>query len=267
MRSPFPGMDPYLESPALWSDFHASFVTYWRDALIEALPGNYEARIDEKVNLVEVFPHRKKLIEPDVAVTQRWPGRSAAFSAPAGVATLEPVTLDLLVEEETHARHIEILHRPNRTLVAVLELLSPANKEEPGRSLYLAKRTAIIHQPVHLVELDLLLKGQRLPMAGDLPPGDYYALVSRSQRRPECQVYAWTLRQPLPAIPIPLLPPDADVWFDLGTVFATTYARGRYAPSVDYASPPPVALDPARLAWITARARGEDSGCPTANEA
>ena len=23
MSSPFPGMDPYLETPALWSDFHA----------------------------------------------------------------------------------------------------------------------------------------------------------------------------------------------------------------------------------------------------
>ena len=64
--------------------------------------------------------------------------------APAGVATLEPVTIPLVIEEEeTHERYIEILHRPERTLVAVLELLSPANKEEPGRSDYLAKRNAL----------------------------------------------------------------------------------------------------------------------------
>jgi len=248
-------MDPYLETPALWSDFHASFITYWRDALIECLPSNYEARIDEKVNLVEVSPFRKKLIEPDVAVTQRGLSR-APSPAPPGVATLEPLTLSLVIEEETHERHIEILHRPDRTLVAVLELLSPANKEEPGRTLYLAKRNAIVHHLVHLVELDLLLKGQRLPLEEDLPPGDYYALVSRGDQRPACQVYFWTVRQSLPPIPIPLLASDPDVWFDLGAVFTTTYERGRYARSVDYSNPPPITLDTGRLAWVTERARG-----------
>ncbi len=218
MPSPFPGMDPFLETPALWSDFHARFITYWSDALADLLPDNYEARIDEKVRLVEV--------------------------APARVATLEPVTLSLVSEEEeAHERHIEILHRPERTLVAVLELLSPANKEEPGRSDYLAQRHALLRQPIHLVEIDLLIGGRRLPPEDGLPPGDYYALVSRGDRRPKCDVYVWTLRQRLPAIPIPLLPPDPDVWLDLAAVFATAYERGRYARSLDYASPPPVALD------------------------
>jgi len=249
-------MDPYLETPALWSDFHASFITYWSDALSDCLPSNYEARIDEKVHLVEVSPPRSKRLERDVAVSQRRPSKTPS-PAPAGVATLEPVTLSLVIEEETHERHIEILHRPDHTLVAVLELLSPANKEEPGRTLYLAKRNALVLHPVHLIELDLLLKGQRLPLMEELPPGDYYALVSRGDQRPACDVYAWTLRQPLPAIPIPLLPPDPDVWFDLGAVFTTTYERGRYARSVDYAAPPTVALDAARLAWVRERARGE----------
>jgi hypothetical protein len=248
-------MDPYLETPALWSDFHASFITYWRDALMACLPRNYEARIDEKVHLIEVSPPRKKLVEPDVAVSQRGPS-SLPSPAPAGVAVLEPVTLSLLIEEETHEGLIEIRHRPDRTLVGVLELLSPANKEEPGRTLYQAKRNALLNHPVHLVEVDLLLKGQRLSLQEDLPPGDYYALVSRGDQRPACQVYAWTVRQPLPAIPIPLLAPDPDVWIDLGAVFRTTYERGRYDRSVDYTAPPPIALDPARLAWVTERAAG-----------
>jgi hypothetical protein len=172
------------------------------------------------------------------------------------VATLEPVSLSLVIEEETHERHIEILHRPDHTLVAVLELLSPANKEEPGRSSYLARRGALIPFPVHLIELDLLLKGQRLPLEEELPPGDYFALLSRGNRRPKCDVYAWTMRQPLPALPIPLLPPDADVWIDLGAVFRTTYERARYARSVDYAGPPAMALDAERLTWVREQARG-----------
>src|SRR5262245_23366919 len=167
MPSPFPGMDPYLETPALWSDFSASFITYWRDTLTDCLPDNYEARIDEKVNLVQMSPPRRKLIEPDVAVTQREPSRGSS-PAPAGLALLEPVTLSLVIEEEAHERHLEILHRPDRTLVAVLELLSPSNKEESGRTFYLAKRNALVHHPVHLVEVDLLLKGQRIPLEEDL---------------------------------------------------------------------------------------------------
>jgi hypothetical protein len=255
MPSPFPGMDPYLKTPAFWPDFHASFITYWRDALADALPDNYEARIDEKVRLIELAPPKRKLIEPDVAVTQREPTRTPA-PAPAGAATLEPVTLELEIEEdEIHERYIEILHRPERSLVAVLELVSPANKEEPGRSAYLLKRNALLRHSIHLVELDLLIGGRRLPPEDDLPPGDYYALVSRRDRPCQCDVYAWPLRHVLPAIPIPLLAPDPDVWIDLAAVFATTYERGRYARSLDYAAPPPVSLDDEARRWVMERAR------------
>jgi hypothetical protein len=234
-------MDPYLETPALWSDFGESFITYLGGALLDYLPDNYEARINVKVNHVEIAPPRRRLIEADVAVTQR-----------------EPVTLSLVIEEETHKRHIEILHRPDRTLVAVLELLSPANEEEPGRTLQLAKRDALAHLPVHVVELDLLLKGQRFPFEEDLPAGDYYAFISRGDRRPRCQAYHWIMREALPAIPIPLLPPHPDVWIDLGAVLRTTYHRGRYDRSIGYAAPP-VSLDAARLAKVKERTQGSVS--------
>src|SRR5262245_53649423 len=98
MPSALRGLDPCLETPALRSDFHARFVNYWCEALADSLPDNYEARIDEKVNLVELVPPRKRYIEPDVALTQRGPSL-APSPAPAGVATLEPVTLSLIIEE------------------------------------------------------------------------------------------------------------------------------------------------------------------------
>ena len=69
----------------------------------------------------------------------------------------------------------------------------------------LAKRNALLHQDVHLVELDLLRGGQRLPLRDPLPPGDYCTLVSRGDRRPGCAVCAWPLAHPLPTIPVPLL--------------------------------------------------------------
>ncbi|MFQ6042589.1 MAG: DUF4058 family protein, partial [Candidatus Poribacteria bacterium] len=43
MPSPFPGMDPYLENPVWWPDFHHSFITYARDALQPGLRPRYRA--------------------------------------------------------------------------------------------------------------------------------------------------------------------------------------------------------------------------------
>lgn len=47
MKSPFPGMDPYLERH--WRDVHASLAVYARDWLQERLPSGLRARIEERV--------------------------------------------------------------------------------------------------------------------------------------------------------------------------------------------------------------------------
>ncbi len=188
MPSPFPGMDPYLEHPGSWPDFHHSFITYWCDALADALPANYEARIDERVNLEQ---------------------------APWELTKQVP----LVIMDPEEQAYIKILHLPDRRLVSVLELLSPTNKEGTGRADYLIKRNALLKQDVHLVELDLLVGGHRLPMRRALPSGDYYAFVSRWERRPNCEVYAWTLRQALPTIRIPPRAPDPDIQSNLAEVF------------------------------------------------
>ena len=73
----------------------------------------------------------------------------------------------------------------------------------------------LLQEPVHLVEVDLLLKGQRIPLAEAYPAGHYFALVADAGRRPNCDVYAWTMRQALPHIPIPLRSPDPAVRIDL----------------------------------------------------
>lgn len=52
MPSPFPGMDPYLESPKHWSDFHYRFIAHWCEILNEHLPRRYAARVEERVRLV-----------------------------------------------------------------------------------------------------------------------------------------------------------------------------------------------------------------------
>jgi hypothetical protein len=254
-------MDPFLEDPAYWPDFHSRFINYWCEAIAERLPDRYDARIGERVNLVEQEPDAIRRIEPDVAVSH-WGESGDALGQPAGgaVATLEPVTIPLVIEEPARQTYIEILRRPDRNLVAVLELLSPANKTGPGRGEYLAKRNAILRQDVHLLELDLLLQGERMPLRDPLPPGDYYALVARADRRPDCDVYAWTLRNGLPTVPIPLRPPDADVRIDLAAVMRTTYDRGRYARSVDYNAAPEAVRSSPHRAWVLQQAAADGDG-------
>lgn len=249
MRNPFPGVDPYLEHPGIWSDFHDTFVNYWREAIAERLPENYDARLKERVTLVESFDQPRKSIVPDVLVAQTGPHESRSAGRASGAAVLEPVVVPLLIPERVAEPYIEIYTFPDEVLVAVLEVLSPANKPAPDRRDYLLKRDAVLRQEVHLVELDLLRGGQRLPALKPLPPGDYYAFIAHRERRPNCNVYAWSVRQPLPLLPIPLNPPDHDIIIDLGAVYNQAYERGRYSRRLKHFETPSVPLTDDDLPW------------------
>jgi hypothetical protein len=155
---------------------------------------------------------------------------------------------------ETHPefirqRRVEIRRLPELSLVTVIEVLSPDNKSGKGRGDYLAKRELLLEQAVHLVEIDLLLGGRRLPMGAALPSGDYYAFVARVERWPSCDVYAWTVRDRLPTIPIPLRLPDPDVSLDLAAPVHTAYDRGLYGRTTDYTVALPLPLDQESRAW------------------
>jgi hypothetical protein len=241
-------MDPYLEDPAFWPDFHSTFLNCWREAIAEVLPTPYEARLDESVNLIDMSPEVIKLIFPDIAVTK---GQRPSRAKPrnGSIALLEPVTIPHEFLEEKRQTRIEVLHRADRSLITVLELLSPFNKTGDGYDQYKAKRNTILGQFVHLVELDLLVGGDRPSLRYDLPPGDYYAYVSRANRRFDCEVYAWTVRDRLPNLPVPLKAPDADLHIDLGAVFRTAYKRGRYANSLSYGKAPLARLKSSDAAW------------------
>src|SRR3954467_10805886 len=102
MPSPFPGMDPYLEDPAFWRDFHGEFIYACRDEIFNGLPDGYEAAVDEQVRLIDLPPEelhsaRVRDVLPGVAVL-RARGRDAPVAAGAqlvgtGGAVVEPVTI------------------------------------------------------------------------------------------------------------------------------------------------------------------------------
>ncbi len=250
MSSPFPGMDPYLEDPAFWGDFHPTFLQCWRQAIANKLPEPYEARLNEHVRLVQMSEDLVQIIYPDVAVTHKPAPRAQPAGPAAGTLLLEPVALPHEVLEQVKDTRIEIRRRPDRSLVSVLELLSPWNKTGSGFEQYRAKRQAILQQQVHLVELDLLLGGNRLPMLRPLPAGDYHAIVTRCESRSQGDVFSWSLRQPLPVLPVPLRAPDSDVLVNLQSVFEAAFELGFYGKSLSYHKPPPVPVSADDAAWI-----------------
>jgi hypothetical protein len=253
MPSPFPGMDPFIENQE-WTDFHTRFITVIGEVLTPRLRQRYIVRIERRV-YVEHLSGGVESIIPDVTVLKSQvdhrPSREVTPSA-VSTAAPAPVECTLPMPEEKREAFIVIRGRRSREVAAVIELLSPTNKLRgaDGFREYMKKRESVLQSSAHLVELDLLRGGRRLPTIDPLPDGDYYAFVCRRERRPKAQVHAWTIRDRLPAIPVPLSENDPDVELDLQEVFTVTYDRAAYEDSIDYAEKlsPPLAGDDSR--WI-----------------
>jgi hypothetical protein len=83
----------------------------------------------------------------------------------------------------------------------------------------------------------------------ELPPCDYLVMVSNHYERPVVDVWPISVRQSLPAIPVPLLRPDLSATIDLGEALRTVYARARYDLRIDYDRPPIPRLAPEDGVW------------------
>ena len=240
MAAAFPGIDPFVEDQGFWRDFHLTFLVFLRSAISNRLPEGYEAWVEGQVVLAEpdYRDFEARHVGPDVLIAQRDDQPTGSIHPNpqqiAGVMTLEPVKMTLPFYEEMTERWIAIRHRPDRSLVTTVELLSPSNKRGDGRGAYVAKRNALLADRINLVGLDSLRHGQRLPMSSPLPPAEYYALVSRVEERPQTNVYAWGFRDRLTPIPIPLKYPDPDVTVDLAAVYSFVYEEGHYHRAIDY---------------------------------
>src|SRR5260221_11765603 len=107
MASPFPGMDPYLESH--WRDVHASFIIYIRDQLQDLLPRGLFARVEERV-FVDMPDGEGRSMYPDLRVVERSNGRGGgAVLGESSVAVAEPVVIDVGADPmpETYTELVE----------------------------------------------------------------------------------------------------------------------------------------------------------------
>jgi len=249
MKSPFPGMDPYLEQ--YWGDVHHNLITFAQGMLNEHLPRDLRARVQERV-LVEL-PSEDRVYYPDVRVVEHErQGQGGTAVAASGATLAEPLEVPFL-EQETQG-FLEIVEsHPERRVITVVEVLSPSNKYAgPGRELYRQKQRDLAAGCVSLVEIDLLRAGPhvlQLPLV-QYPPNyrtPYKVCVHRGWKA-SAEIYRLPLREELPAIRVPLRETDADVPLGLQALISQVYRHGRYD-DIDYSRPPLPPLDPNDATW------------------
>jgi hypothetical protein len=252
MKSPFPGMDPYLEQ--FWPDIHAGLIIYARDQLEEQLPDDLIARVEERV-VLEVGDDDRRAVYPDMKIAELPGGGGAAAAVASRRPTTEPVIVEYDNEPATET-YIHILEAGSgQRLVTVIEILSLANKlPGEGQRLYRPKQRELREAGVSLVEIDLLRRGERVLSldAGRIPRRvrtHYQACVRRGWRPRRFEVYPVPLRATLPVLRIPLRETDPDAQLDLQAVLDQAYRKGRYHRTIDYTAPPEPPLTGTDVRW------------------
>ena len=152
------------------------------------------------------------------------------------------VRVELPIPDHVREAYLEVRHVGTAEVVTVLEILSPTNKHPgEGRRQYEQKRLTIFGTPTNLVEIDLLRAGDPMTMWGNSHASHYRVLVSRARQRPSGDLYPFNVRQPIPDIPLPLLPDDAEPSVELNRILHDLYERAGYDLRINYrgdATPP-----------------------------
>ena len=239
-------MDPYLEG-YLWPDVHQALAGKIRQQLTPLVRPHYTVRLAVYVVEDTSPEHEIGIMYPDIDILQRdtaheVPLRSTAPASarPHAQASPTPATcaLPVLAPVTVQIPYIEIRDRAHNQLITGIEILSPVNKRDPGLQTYRQKRHRLHQAGVHVLELDLLRRGTRALAHPRLPATAYCIALTRA-RTNITEIWAVSIRDPLPCVPVPLRPPDTDVVLDLPTALAAIYEEAAYDLSLDYTQPPP----------------------------
>lgn len=260
MPSPFPGMDPYLESPEIWPDVHHGIISLTQRALNPSLRPKYVARVELRVYVSNEDDPGRSVVIPDVRIDKSRSRNGARTRTASSSAIAEAVVVPMVAEEEIEEAYLEIRHLASKKLVTIIEVLSPSNKirGSSGRASFLSKRKEALASKVHWVEIDLMRGGRpSLPLPAK-KNSDYRILVCRGDNPTEARCWPVSVRQPLPVIAIPLRHPDPDVPLDLGAIMQECYEHAAYDLSVDYRKKPDPPLAGSSNSWATGllRSRG-----------
>lgn len=251
MPSPLPGMDPYLEHPQSWPNFHHRLIAAIAIDLTPQLRPKYQVVVEEAIYQTQ---GRESLLVgiPDMAVQKiARSGYLPSQPTVATVASAQPLDIELPMPEVIRQGYLEIRDVVTSAVVTVIEVLSPVNKRPgEGRKTYEAKRQTLLASPTNLVEIDLLRQWEP-PM--NLPPAvrsHYRILVSASAARPRASLYAFNVVEAIPAFPLPLVPEDIEPIVNMQALVQTIYDQSGYDLVIDYSTDPIPPLDGEAGVWL-----------------
>jgi hypothetical protein len=242
MPSPFPGMDPYIETSGEWTDFRQSLIDAIHTQMNAKLQGPYIATDDwffwcEDESADEVW----QIAEPDL---------NAMDTTPTKARLMPPVTA-VLRRSQREQRYIRIFDRSNGQTHTIIEVLSLANKTmRLDGQAYRLKREEYMVSRVNFVEIDLLRWGYRPFLGNPAPPvSDYYVLVSRVWEAPQVGIWPISVRDPLPPIPVPIQEDLDDIFLVLRACLDQAYDERRYPKLINYSMPPTLLFREPDAAW------------------
>jgi hypothetical protein len=257
-------MDPYLEINPRWQAFHAWFM---RKLAEQSLPKAQELGcwIEVERTIYQREPSGEVVLigEPDhtVGVDVSGPGWTPHPSGEGIVALAEPRAIHEIVLDPDAMERIKQDYLVVREVgqfsrvLAVVEVLSPANKVGNYVPRCREKRLRWLASHVHFMEIDFLRGGPNpsRDLFPELPTTPYFILIARKTGlgRNE-EGYPLRLQDPLPAIGLPLGPPRPDLPLDLSAAFQAAYDLSIRPGSIHYAdeTPPPPLLSDADAAWV-----------------
>jgi len=256
MKSPFPGMDPFIEARGLWPDFHQRLMARIADSISQVLPSRYVARLGHRtyIDRINDEPDSDAThFEPDVSVLQR-PGNggTASGGAPRQAQGGAVIMHSAPSGSEAKEVYLDIFDLdPDRRLITSIEVLSPANKRYRGTGWkqYARKRDVLLQGRANLVEIDLLRSGRRHAMEEPWPESPYYLLVARKWESPACEVWPAFSHVPLPDLVVPLERSDAEMRISLQACVDSVFETSRYWQDARYDEPitPPLSSEESGL--------------------
>lgn len=247
MPSPFPGVDPYLENPEFWPEVHHRLITAIADALGPTLRPKCRVAIKKRIYLSDA-EDSDFLAIPDVTVFSK-PSTVDRSPATATLLHSEPIAVTVPILEEAREGYLELREVGTNRVITVIEILSPKNKRTgKGREEYENKRQEVLRSSSHLVEIDLLRAGKQMPITGGIK-SDYRILISRGNRRPRAELYAFTVREQISSFILPLQPGDVEVYVELQALFAEIYDQAGFDLSIDYTQSPVPRLKEEDAVW------------------
>ncbi|MEG4013898.1 MULTISPECIES: DUF4058 family protein [unclassified Microcoleus] len=258
MPNPFPGMNPYLESPDFWPEVHHLLIGMIQKSLVPQLVPKYRVAIEKRI--YELKGEQSLLVgmPADISILCNPVSRNPSTSNVAvATRTTEPVKIRLAMSEEVREGYLEVIDMATKEVVTVIEVLSPANKRPgKGREMYEEKRDKIFGSRTNFVEIDLLRGWEPLPVLDNDIAAHYRILVSRSNQRPRADLYVFNLQDAIPCFPLPLRGGDVEPIVDLQALLNTVYDRAAYDITLDYTAQLMPPLSEADAVWADSGVAG-----------